>query len=532
MINNKTTDIVFVTPSYKPVLNQESLGTLILAKKAELANYLVKIIRFWEVNLDNYNDFRNSICNLILKNSPKVVSFYCRGAEYHILVDLSRLIKLYSPNTYIIFGGPQAELTAQDSLKCFKSIDFICCGEGENTIVPLLDLIVKHNADETIARTLPGLVYRNQFGNICKNPNPKFIADGYSHDYNYYNLIPEKLLLKSKDITIDVGRGCPFSCTFCSTKTFWKRNYRLRSAHDIIDEIQYVRHSFGEKIFSFSHDLFTANKSKVLNFCKLLQDGGINIKWSCSSRIDCINKYIIDQMASSGLVAIYFGIETGSSRMQKLINKNLDIQQCKDIVEYSIKKGIAVTASFIYGFPEETYNDLNDTLSVIHELMAIGANVQLHCLAFEVGSTLYKNYRSCLVFNKIKFATTFGGSNLSSLAEHHLEIFANYWEYPSELRECMRNLNVFHAICKEYPRFYLTILNIFHKKGYNYVDTYKFLLDLINDSLERIEKNKVQLSKSIAYFLILKIISKLTNASVENKFSLSDSEIEMIKSLM
>ena len=79
------------------------------------------------------------------------------------------------------------------------------------------------------------------------------------------------ILEKAKSVQIDVGRGCPFACTFCSTKTFWKRKFRLRSVDNILDEIEYVINTYGITDFDFKHDLFTANKRRVLEFCRALR---------------------------------------------------------------------------------------------------------------------------------------------------------------------------------------------------------------------------------------------------------------------
>ena len=93
---NKSTDIVFVTPSKKPDMRQESIGTLILAQKAYTCNFKVAIVRFWEASQTNYNVFAEELCDRIFAHNPQIVSFYCRGNEYHILIDLAQRIKKIS----------------------------------------------------------------------------------------------------------------------------------------------------------------------------------------------------------------------------------------------------------------------------------------------------------------------------------------------------------------------------------------------------------------------------------------------------
>lgn len=124
----------------------------------------------------------------------------------------------------IVFGGPQAELVAKETIKRFKFVDYVCCSEGEHTIVPLLELLNgKRKSSE-----VEGLTYRDENNNVYQNHFPSFLDDNYIRGFEYYDLIPDQILRQCKSVQIDVGRGCPYCCTFCSTKTFWKRKYRLR----------------------------------------------------------------------------------------------------------------------------------------------------------------------------------------------------------------------------------------------------------------------------------------------------------------
>lgn len=138
------TDILFVVPSTKPNLKDESIGTLILAKKAIMAGFSAKIVRFWEAsqNLSNYTLFCKDMVYYIMGEHPLILSFYCRCSDYHICLDLSRRIKEIDSSIKIVFGGPQAELVARETLEYFPFVDYVCCSEGENTIVPLLDNII------------------------------------------------------------------------------------------------------------------------------------------------------------------------------------------------------------------------------------------------------------------------------------------------------------------------------------------------------------------------------------------------------
>lgn len=439
------TDILFVVPAFAPKIKEESLGTLILAKKAELSGFKVKIFRYWDVPespKDNYRDFKNDFIQKIIAEHPRIVSFYCRCEEYHICIDLSNALKSICLDIIVAFGGPQAELVAKPTIAAFPHIDYICCSEGENTIEPLLNMII--NKDR-IPMDVPGLVYRDPNNNVIQNQLPDFLPDNYARSYRYYDLIPKDIIANCEYMPIDVGRGCPFSCTYCSTKTFWKRKFRLRNLDDIVDEIEYVNQTFGVKMFDFMHDLFTVNKKRLLLFCDKLLAKGLNVNWGCDSRIDTIDREMIDRMIECGLTNIFFGIETGSERMQDLIDKHLNLKRCYDIVEYCISKGLQVTTSFIYGFPEESEDDLSKTLQMAVEFQNLGCNVLTNLCHIMNGTELFARFHDSLEINRnTAYNSCISGfDELYDMIAGNKYMFANFCDLPNPLRDEMKYIDAF-----------------------------------------------------------------------------------------
>ena len=140
-------DICFVVPALQPKLKEESIGTLILAKKVIVEGFKAQIVRYWESKIspkNDYNSFKYNIINCIISKQPKVVSFYCRCEEYHICIDLAKEIKEKDETITILFGGPQAELVAKETIKKFSWVDYVLCSEGENTIVPILNFLTRN----------------------------------------------------------------------------------------------------------------------------------------------------------------------------------------------------------------------------------------------------------------------------------------------------------------------------------------------------------------------------------------------------
>ena len=475
------TDIVFVVPAFKEDLKDESIGTLILAKKAKETGFSVVIFRFWEVMNANhdYDDFRNRAISRILSHSPSIVSFYCRCTDYHICLDLSAGIKALAQTVRIVFGGPQAELVAKETIVYFPYIDYVCCSEGENTIIPFLSLLLRNSKKEILPSDVPGLTFKNDNGEVIQNPFPVLLPTDYCSEVDYYDLIPESLLRNANCINIDVGRGCPFRCTFCSTKTFWKQKFRLRNIQDLIKEIERVYYGYGIRKFDFDHDLFTVNSQKVVEFCQELMKRDLKIRWYCSSRIDTIHFDLIDLMARAGCYKILYGIETGSPRMQKLIRKNLDLHRCEEVIKYTMSKGMKVVASFIYGFPDETESDFESSFELMQRLASFGVKVLTWRCGIMNGTELFEKNKEKLFVNpdNIKNSSYFGYDELYSLICTHLDVFPHFCDFPSPLRKELYYFELFRAIWNYYdPKTYDRLKEMFSGYKYPLLEMYRFFV--------------------------------------------------------
>ena len=483
-------DILFVVPSFAPQLKEESMGTLILAKIAMASNFNVHILRYWEVceAFSSYYHFKKKMIERVLLLNPKIVSFYSRCTDYHISVDLSNELKSQNKNLLIVFGGPQAELVAQETLEKFSSIDFICCSEGETTIVPFLTVLLRNKDYSLTLNTIRGLVYRDKEGNICKNPLPQLRPNDYHSVVNYYDIIPDKVLKSSHRTTLAVGRGCPFSCIFCSTKTFWKRKFRLRNIHDIVDEIEFVVKNIGITRFDLDHDLFTVNRTKIIEFCNELKSRNLSIDWHCSSRIDTIDKKLIDIMADNGLYKIMFGIESASDRIQNIIRKNLNLDDCYEIVKYCRSKGLRIITSFIYGLPEDTEDDFEKTFRMMQDFEYMGVNVAAYLCGILNGTELYGKYHKQLIFSddNVKNHKYFGLLELRDLVSQNPTIFPHVYDIDIPFRMKLRYFEVFRNIWNGlFPQTFRYISSVFLESNLRYLDMYYMFVDSNNITIKQ-----------------------------------------------
>ncbi len=454
--------VVFVTPNTEKSINDIPVGTLILSdilKNNGIESDILQFHHFGE--FDDFKRFLDLAVELVLKQTPRIVSFYTRCDTYHITLKIAERIKSIDKSIYIVLGGPQSDLTAVPTVKYLPYIDFVCCGEGESTIYPFFSSLLNGTPDLSV----PGLVYKSR-EEIVVNPRPEFISD-----FDDLPLIDDSLILHCKDgdtvkkFPIETGRGCPFGCTYCSTKTFWNRKYRLKSAERIIDEIKTVHEKFGITDYNFKHDMFTMNREKVIRICKELKNIGFPITWRCSARIDCLDKELIDIMADAGMIGVFIGIETGSPRMQKLINKNLKLDNVYEMVSYITGKGIHVTTSFMFGFPDETDEDFSSTVSLMCKLATIKkVKIPAFLCTFLPGTEMTEKYKDNLKkVDVFSFVTgDFAVEECSDLVFAYPEIFPQYFEYDTELRRKAKHYSniflcwqimfpVYEYLAKKYP---------------------------------------------------------------------------------
>lgn len=439
-------DAVFITPNFSGIVREEPVGTLLLATILRNAGISADILQFYHFgDANQFDEFVSSAVQQVLEKRPKIVSFYTRCDSYHISLRIAERIKSRCKDIYIVFAGPQADLVAESTIREIPYIDFICRGEGETTIVPFFSSLISGKPDLTVK----GLVYRHD-GQIVQTPRPELIADLDTLpaiDYSLLAFNNEGASIKGENLfPVDVGRGCPFACTYCSTKLFWGRKYRLKSADRIIEEIKFVHERFGMEAFIFVHDMFTMNREKVIDICKRLKNIGFPIRWRCSARMDCLDEELIDIMTDAGMYGLFVGIETGSSRMQKLIHKNLKLDDIPKKLRYIANKGVEISASFIYGFPEETEDDFVQTMSLMMEISKIsGVNIQQHLCTFFPGTELTSQY-----IDKLEPSTTFsditGGIAVQDCADlimAHPYLFSHFFEYKNELREKVKYFSEF-----------------------------------------------------------------------------------------
>lgn len=383
---------------------------------------------------------------------PQLIGLSSICSTYPYTLRLAMMLRESFPHAWIILGGPHATGTAADTIAAISAIDMIIKGEAERSFPALIEVIETNQHWAAV----PGLVYRAD-GDIHETPPAPLIPDFDSLLMLDYSLVGG--LLREKKVPIEAGRGCPFSCSFCSTSRFFGRTFRLKSPRRLIDEMDAINQQWGATSFDLVHDFFMFSEDIVSEFCRLLLEKRRNYTWGCSARPDFLTPEILQLLSAAGCKGMYLGLETASDRMQVVIGKNLSPRSNVEILEEAKRGGISTTASFIIGFPEEREEDVLAALEAILDILMSGKpmrdQTQLHILTPLPDTAVLEQNKNRLRFDG--FASDFAvspGSEEEWLIQQNLKLMPQfqYIENDSIPRKLYRACFNFFALAPNFRR--------------------------------------------------------------------------------
>ncbi len=334
------------------------LGILSLATILKKDGFQAEILDVNEICQDtSYSAMPDAICAC----EPDVVGFSTWCNYYLDVIKTAAIIRKRLPHTKIIFGGVQATHTDKETLEEFPHIDVVARGECDLTISRIISSI--HDPDAL--QSVPGVSFMRD-GKLVRTTSQGPVQDLNLLPLPDYSLLPS--MEKIYRVGIDVGRGCPFQCGYCVANSMGQGKFRQRSVENVVTMVKRLIADYGAKLFRFEHDMLTLNRKWLIHLCTALENENLEIEWECFSRIDTIDDEMIAHMKASGCSYIYFGIETGSPRMQRLLNKRLDLSLAPTVIRKVSDAGIENSSGFIFGFPQERQADMAQTMRLILEI--------------------------------------------------------------------------------------------------------------------------------------------------------------------
>jgi len=218
---------------------------------------------------------------------PDVVGITSVTPTINSAILAARVAKETCPNAPVVLGGPHATFMDSQILSEHPDVDTIVRGEGEQTILDLLQNLF-HSGD---LQAVPGISFRKN-GHIIRTPNRPFIQnlDELPRPAYHYFALKKYQLFGKMILPILTSRGCPFQCTYCVSSRMVGKTFRARDPNHVVDELEWLRDVHKADAFSFYDDAFTYDIQRAIKICEEIKKRNIGVAWDCQTRVDQISK--------------------------------------------------------------------------------------------------------------------------------------------------------------------------------------------------------------------------------------------------
>ncbi len=324
-------------------------------------------LKFIDMDADHYTakEFEFILANF----KPDIAGITCNILQVPEVFRIASQIKTARPRTVTIVGGPAPSAQPVEILSSCESVDIAVIGEGEETILELLNL-VETKDDLSIVK---GIAYRDiSRGQILRTPPRSYIDNLETLPFPAHHLNMPMSRYKCYPMAAVISsRGCPFRCLFCSNPV-WRRTNRRRSVENVLKEINWLVEDFGVKEVDFHDDTFNLNTKFVEDLCDRLIETQLHktISWRAECRVDnqLISEPLLMRMKESGCWLISFGIESGNSKILGDAKKGISLQEVEEAVKLCKKVGISTRGFFMIGHIGENYETAFDTILFAQKL--------------------------------------------------------------------------------------------------------------------------------------------------------------------
>ncbi len=268
-----------------------------------LASYLRSYgieAKIWDYSVEIFSEE-----NLVrrLKNwQPDIAAFTALTSNINNAACISRTVKNYNIDIRTVVGGVHASALPLRTLKEFPSFDLLIYGEGEKTLLEVVESI----RDNTHWSAIKGLCYRENDEIIMNGPR-ELIKDINEIPFPAGDLISRPLYrgsaargLSSTNTNIDyilTSRGCMGKCTFCGANIVFNGRLRFRSVKNVLEEVKELKHKYKTEHIIIMDDTFTTSAERLMDICNGIKSLGIS--WSCYGKVDLVDEEKIRIMAES-----------------------------------------------------------------------------------------------------------------------------------------------------------------------------------------------------------------------------------------
>jgi len=305
----------------------------------------------------------------VAKEAPGLVVMECSTPSIDYDLQTAKALKEKDRDTFVALVGSHATFFHGEILEAKPEVDAICRGEFELTVKELAQTLA-HDGDLS---KVSGLSYR-QDGVVQVNPARPLLEDLDSLPFPAWHIVRSEgyrsaVFSGKRPMTMVSSRGCPAHCTYCLwPETLYGHKFRARSATNVVEEMERLVRDYGVDEIYFDDDCLTLDKGRMMEVCRLIQERGIHVGWICQSRVDTVDEEMLKAMKEAGCHYIYFGVESGSPKMLKLMRKGISLERTKETFAICRRLGIKAQAFFLFGIPGEDQETIRETIEFAKEL--------------------------------------------------------------------------------------------------------------------------------------------------------------------
>lgn len=357
------------------------LGLGYLAAVLEKHRYPVKVLDALALGIDHAVRKEGGLLKVGLSKGevkkfvrdfrPDIVGVSCSyTAHARDAHEVAGWVKEVNPKILIVFGGAHATACAPLVLKD-KNVDVVVMGEGELTLLELVDKLEKGKGIKRIKGTC-----QRQGKRIIKNAKRDYVVNLDDLPDLAWHLLPMDIYLKNQEKTREfskkrprtnmiTSRGCPGNCVFCSIHATWGHRWRPRSPKRVVDEMEYLVKTYGVREFYILDDNLTLQKDRLVKICDLILKKRLNVSWACPNGVALwtLDRQVLQKMKKSGFYRVTFGIESGCQKTLEFIRKPMVLEKAKEMINISNDIGLWTHSTFIFGFPRETKEEIEETIN-------------------------------------------------------------------------------------------------------------------------------------------------------------------------
>ncbi|MEI6306425.1 MAG: radical SAM protein [Deltaproteobacteria bacterium] len=268
-----------------------------------------------------------------------------------------------NPAIVTLLGGPHPTFMFSEILEDKNNhVDYIIKGEPEQTLKQLLSAIPGGKGKD-----VKGVAFL-EGGEVVSNPNQPHIVELDSlkpawhlldwEDYQY------RVYPTGRMASILTSRGCDMECAFCSQRMFWREDWRCRKPENVIEEMQHLIDTYNIKFFTLIDAYPTKIRDRWELFLDLVIEKKFGVQLLIETRVEDIirDADILHKYKEAGIIHIYIGAESADKDTLNSLNKGTDFEQNKQALDLCREAGIITEASFMIGFPNETWDSIENTI--------------------------------------------------------------------------------------------------------------------------------------------------------------------------